>query len=155
VVVANDDGDVLRLPDIQLVAKPEIGSTAIASASTSDPSLPVMRTIAGTGQVIIAPHAVMEASGPADPRGVVTYRFSDPQTPVGSGLSFTAKQIQDYYAAAANSQVAFFRLSTGGLLKTIGGDATYTGLPQSVADASKTGISDWSSLTNTSLQMTT
>src|SRR5262249_27895553 len=154
VVVANDAGDVLRLPDIQLVAKPEIVSTTVSPVDTADP-LPVVQTKVGTGQVIIAPRAVLQAIGPADPGGPVTYRFSDPQTPVGSGTSFTSQQIQDYYAAAANSQVAFFRLSTGGLLTTVGGEATYAGLPQSVADVSSTGISNWSALTNTQLQLTT
>jgi filamentous hemagglutinin family protein len=167
VVIANKS-DPLILPDIQLVAAPETTLASITPISGS--AVSVVQTVAGTGQVVIAPGAVIQASGavaPGEPTAytLVNGRLFNSLYNTGnsnltynasffsSEISYSANDPADYYLSAAANQVGYVRVSGGGLATIIGGDANYAGLPPSPATTSTTTV-NWNSLSSTTSLVT-
>ncbi len=134
VVVANDVADPFVLPDIQLIAAPEVTSNIVAVAKGAPLTLDSAKV--GTGQVIIAPGAMMEASGAVPAGDPTTYILSTtPQTPVpvaenaGTFIQYTPTAIATYYQEALANEFGYVRVSGDGLSTILGGNATYAGLP--------------------------
>ena len=148
VVVANDGNDPLVLPDIQLIAAPELDSNTTTSLVGAG-SITLVSTISGTGQVIIAPNAVIEASGAVAAGEVSTYILSTtPQTPPlatesGGSELYNINDVTGYYQGSAANQFGYVRISGGGLVTIEGGYATDAGVPASVSSSSNTVISGW------------
>ena len=143
VVVANENNPLV-LPDIQLIAKPDVVTTNTIAGS----SVTVDSTKPGTGQVIIAPNAVVEASGPVAPGEPTIYWMSASTlkaVPVADALDneYNASDIQAYYQAVAANQIGYVRISGGGLVTMNRGNANYSGLPPAGSDTSSTGFSNW------------
>jgi filamentous hemagglutinin family protein len=129
VVVANDAADPLALPDVQMIAAPE--TQQVTYSGTKGASLALAQAVAGTGQVVVKPGAVIQPQGSIAPGEVTTYIFSaPPQTAPATNLgTYEAKDIQAYYAAVVANQLAYVRVSSGGLVTLTGGDPNYAGLP--------------------------
>ena len=131
VVIANSANDPLALPDIQLIASPERQSvTYVAGGGTQ---LSLVQGIAGTGQVIVAPGAVIQSRGAVSPGAEPTFILAAPPVlpqPDINGI-YSASDIQQYYQAVVANEIAYVRVSGDSLAKTVGGNATYAGLPAS------------------------
>src|SRR5262249_34122937 len=135
VVIANSTANPLRLPDVQLIASPN--NPADIVLNTVNPggcggALTLPSAKPGIGQVILAPGAVIQATGAVAPGAPTTYAFTSQiqKTPtlqsVGGVIPYYASQdIINYYKAALANEVAYVRLSGGGLVTTgASGEAT-------------------------------
>jgi hypothetical protein len=122
VVIANDATSPLSLPEVQVIAGPALQSNPITidyNQTTIASAKP------GTGQVIIAPNAVIQASGTVAGGGESNIIL--PQaTPLNSGASAAA--IQAHYLAVAEDQVGYVRVSNGNL-STLNVNPNFAGLP--------------------------
>jgi filamentous hemagglutinin family protein len=142
VVVANDARDPLILPDVQMIAAPEAMNITIPATSNGGPGnaspITVVAANPGTGQVIIAPNAVIEATGSVAATGTsnlilcpptaCTEVLPTPVVTIGSFNEYSLASIQAYYQEALANQIGFVRLSGSGLATLVGGNATYAGL---------------------------
>jgi filamentous hemagglutinin family protein len=155
VVVANDARDPLILPDVQMIAAPEAMNITIPATSNGGPGnaapITVVAAKPGTGQVIIAPNAVIEATGSVAATGTSNLILCPPTactevapTPaltIGSFNEYSLASIQAYYQEALANQIGFVRLSGSGLATLVGGNATYAGLTglTNIASSSSAG----------------
>ena len=108
VVVANDHKNPLVLPDIQLIATP-IQTTSGPSNTINlgnGTSLTLVSTVAGTGQVIIAPGAVIKASGAVAPGEATTFLLCPPTSCTESTLQSTNGFYSSSVVAAYYQEVA-------------------------------------------------
>ncbi|WP_195930276.1 filamentous haemagglutinin family protein [Hyphomicrobium album] len=131
VVIANDATAPLALPEVLLTAatKRIVGSVTVGSSN-----LTVEVAQAGTGQVVIADGAVIEATGtvaPGQTRALILDGGQVPSLPTltSTASSYTQAQIQAYYNALGRGQGAFLRVSNGAFLDTIRTNASYDPLP--------------------------
>ena len=148
VVVANDAADPLNLPDIQLIAAPRIVNQIVSNGTVS---LTLPETLTGTGQVVIAPNAVIVASGPVAAGEVSTYSFSTTPNQTAPALLsncatgscsyyYDGGAVQTYYSTAAANQFGYVDLSGGGQIAIVGGLATYAGLPTGQVSVRVSGV---------------
>jgi hypothetical protein len=146
-VIANDASDPVVLPDIQLIAAPRVQYIYPDPAHPASSSSPfsVAAPVPGTGQVVIAPNAVLEASGAVAPGEPTTYILAQPQSaPVATQGTYNLTDIQKYYGQAVANEIAYVRLSGGNLATTVGGTPTLS-FVQTVADTSTQTINNWTS----------
>ena len=122
VVIANDAASPLSLPDIQVIAGPTLSSNPITLNFTPTT---IVSAEPGTGQVIIAPGAVIQASGTVAGGGESNIMLAQ-ATPLSSGASTAS--IQAYYLAVADDQVGYVRVSDGNL-STLNVKPSFAGLP--------------------------
>ncbi|MTD94380.1 filamentous hemagglutinin N-terminal domain-containing protein [Hyphomicrobium sp. xq] len=138
VVVANNASDPLSLPDIQLIATPRVAIDAVTSINNPESILKLAKPVAGTGQVVIAPNAVIVASGSVAPGGTTTYILSSatPVAPKLNSFTYLGNEVEAYYRAVAANEIGYVRLSGAGLVTTVGGSPDYAGLPTGTVSVS-------------------
>jgi hypothetical protein len=93
--------------------------------------------VQGTGQVIIAPNAVIQASGAVTgggESGLILPQMMLTKPGIGTDPNaYHSSDIEAYYLAVAQDQVGYVRVSNGGLT-TLNVNPTFSGFPTGAAD---------------------